>query len=82
MGKGRKIRGHWLHCIGKGQYSLSSNPHAFGQVLWALPFHWAWAGGTRLAAQKSQSSRLRPCMIRWSWENFPEEAILELGLRG
>ena len=21
-------------------------------------------------------------MIRWSWKNFPEEAILELGLRG
>lgn len=81
--RGRKARGHWLCCMaGRAAYSLPHS-HGFGQMLRALPLHWTWVGGsaTRLASLRSQSSR-GPCMIRWSPENFSEEAILELGLRG
>lgn len=74
--------GQWLHCMGEGQPILSPNHHGFGQVLLALPLNWAWAGGSHQTGFLETSVQKRALHDQMKLENFPEEAILELILRG
>lgn len=68
--------------MGEGQPSLSPNHHGFGQVLLALPLNWAWAGGNHQTDFLETSVQKRALHDQMELENFPEEAILELDLRG
>lgn len=68
--------------MGEGQPSLSPSHHGFGQVLLALPLNWAQAGGSPQTGFSETSVQRGALHDQMELENFPEETILELDLRG